>query len=51
LIWSAAGVGALFLLFGGWQLATRRRRYENTDGRYLAGLSRLSAVDEVRERI
>jgi D-alanyl-D-alanine carboxypeptidase (penicillin-binding protein 5/6) len=46
LIWSAAGVAALFLLFGVWQLATRRRRYEKADTRYLAGLSRLSGADE-----
>jgi len=46
LIWSAAGAAALFLLFGAWQLATRRRRYEKADTRYLAGLSRLSAADE-----
>jgi D-alanyl-D-alanine carboxypeptidase (penicillin-binding protein 5/6) len=46
LIWSAVGVAALFLLFGVWQLATRRRRYEKADTRYLAGLSRLSTVDQ-----
>ncbi len=49
LIWSAVGVAALFLLFGAWQLATRRRRYEKTDSRYLAGLSRLSRMSDVDE--
>ena len=38
-------------LFGLWQLATRRRRYEKADTRYLAGLSRLSAVDEYDDNL
>ena len=50
MIWSAVGAGALFFVAAAWQLATRRRRRANTDERYLRGLSRLSAGDEVASR-
>jgi D-alanyl-D-alanine carboxypeptidase (penicillin-binding protein 5/6) len=49
LIWSAVGAGGLFLLATSWQLATRRRR-SDTDERYLRGLSRLSAADDLASR-
>jgi D-alanyl-D-alanine carboxypeptidase (penicillin-binding protein 5/6) len=50
MIWSAVGAAALFFVAGAWQLAVRRRRRSDTDERYLRGLSRLSAGDEVASR-
>lgn len=44
LIWSAVGAGGLLFLAAAWQFAAHRRRDE-TDERYLAGLSRLSSSD------
>jgi serine-type D-Ala-D-Ala carboxypeptidase (penicillin-binding protein 5/6) len=45
LIWSAVGAGGLLFLAAAWQFAAHRRRDE-TDERYLAGLSRLSSSDK-----
>jgi D-alanyl-D-alanine carboxypeptidase (penicillin-binding protein 5/6) len=44
LVWSAVGAGGLLFLAAAWQFAAHRRRDE-TDERYLAGLSRLSSSE------
>ena len=49
LIWTAVGVGALFFLAASWRF-TRRRRMGDMDGRYLDGLSRLSALDDLASK-
>jgi D-alanyl-D-alanine carboxypeptidase (penicillin-binding protein 5/6) len=49
LIWSAAGVGALFFLGASWRF-TRRRHTIETDERYLDGLSRLSSLDDMASK-
>jgi hypothetical protein len=49
LTWTAVGAGGLFLLTALWQLSSRRRRRNDTDERYLAGLSRLSTIDLVSD--
>jgi serine-type D-Ala-D-Ala carboxypeptidase (penicillin-binding protein 5/6) len=49
LIWTAVGVGALFIVAAWMQYASRRRRAVETDERYLhglSGLSRLSTLDD-----
>jgi D-alanyl-D-alanine carboxypeptidase (penicillin-binding protein 5/6) len=45
LIWAAVGVAGLFFLAACWQLAAHRRRFNDTDERYLNGLARLSVID------
>jgi D-alanyl-D-alanine carboxypeptidase (penicillin-binding protein 5/6) len=50
LMWTAVGVGGLVFLAACGQLALRRRRRYDSDERYLAGLSRLSALGEVSDR-
>jgi serine-type D-Ala-D-Ala carboxypeptidase (penicillin-binding protein 5/6) len=50
LIWTAVGVVGLFILAARWQTAARRRRMEETDERYLHGLARLSALDDMASK-
>jgi serine-type D-Ala-D-Ala carboxypeptidase (penicillin-binding protein 5/6) len=53
LMWTAVGVGALFIAAAWLQFASRRRRVVETDERYLhglSGLSRLSAVDDLASK-
>jgi D-alanyl-D-alanine carboxypeptidase (penicillin-binding protein 5/6) len=50
LIWTAVGVVGLFILAARWQTAARRRRYDETDERYLHGLARLSALDDLASK-
>ncbi|MDQ1484695.1 MAG: hypothetical protein QOJ62_388 [Actinomycetota bacterium] len=49
LTWTAVGAGGLFLLTALGQLSFRRRRPNDTDERYLEGLSRLSTIDLVSD--
>lgn len=48
--WGAVGAGALFFMAALGRLLTRRRRRLHSDQRYLAGLSRLSALGEISDR-
>jgi D-alanyl-D-alanine carboxypeptidase (penicillin-binding protein 5/6) len=50
LMWTAVGIGGLVFLAACGQLAFRRRRRHDSDARYLAGLSRLSALGQVSDR-
>jgi serine-type D-Ala-D-Ala carboxypeptidase (penicillin-binding protein 5/6) len=50
LIWTAAGVVGLFILAARWQTAARRRRSDETDERYMHGLARLSALDDMASK-
>ena len=50
LIWTAVGVVGLFILAARWQTAARRRRSDETDERYLHGLARLSALDDMASK-
>jgi len=49
-MWGAVGFGALFFLAALGQLMLRRRQRLRRDQRYLAGLSRLSALGQVSDR-
>jgi D-alanyl-D-alanine carboxypeptidase (penicillin-binding protein 5/6) len=50
LIWTAFGVVGLLILAARWQTAARRRRSDETDERYLHGLARLSALDDLASK-
>ncbi|HTC68705.1 MAG TPA: hypothetical protein VK662_03995, partial [Acidothermaceae bacterium] len=50
LIWTAIGVVCLFVIAAWWQNGARRRRAEETDERYLHGLARLSALDDLASK-
>jgi hypothetical protein len=51
-MWGAVGLGGLFFSLALVQLMLRRRRRRRLrrDGRYLAGLSRLSALGQISDR-
>ena len=48
--WGAVGLGGLFFMAALGRLLLRRRRRLRRDQRYLAGLSRLSALGEISDR-
>ncbi len=48
--WAAVGLGGLFFAAALGRLTLRRRRRLRRDQRYLAGLSRLSALGEISDR-